>query len=70
MKRLNIKLVFNGIVGLFMLGVLVFACAGVAVSFSRLIENRERSKPTLNLCSAEAIQIGEDIEYVYLKIKK
>lgn len=70
MKRLNIKLVFNGVVGLFMLGVLVFACAGVAVSLARLIENREMSKPTLNLCSAETIQIGEDIEYVYVKVKK
>ena len=46
---------------------LIFACSGAAIALSR---KAGESKPTLNLCSAESIQIGEDIEYVYVKVKK
>ena len=57
------------LVGLIIL--LVFACVGGSVVLSQDIEQRAKmSKPTLNLCSAETIQIGEDIEYVYVKVKK
>lgn len=50
---------------------LIFGCAGMAVAAAQDLQQRAReSKPTLNLCSAEAIQIGEDIEYVYAKVKK
>lgn len=70
MRRLNIKLAFNGIAGVFLLLVIGMACLFASVSLSKTVVNREASKPTLNLCSAEAIQIGEDIEYVYVKVKK
>lgn len=46
---------------------LIFACSGASIALSR---KAGESKPTLNLCSAESIQIGEDIEYVYVKVKK
>jgi len=50
---------------------LFLACAGAAVALSQNIQQQAReSKPTLNLCSVESIQIGEDIEYVYVKVKK
>jgi hypothetical protein len=50
---------------------LFLACVGAAVTLSQNIQQQAReSKPTLNLCSAETIRIGEDIEYVYVKVKK
>lgn len=70
MRHLNIKFAFNGIIGVFLLLVIGMACLFASVSLAKTVTTREPSKQTLNLCSAEAIQIGEDIEYVYVKVKK
>ena len=50
--------------------ILVMFAFGSIIIHQDTQQQAGESKPTLNLCSAGAIQIGEDIEYVYVKVKK
>lgn len=61
MKDLVKTIIVVALIWVFVVGILAFGMK---------ITDSAESKPTLNLCSAETIRIGEDIEYVYVKVKK
>jgi hypothetical protein len=50
--------------------VLIWVVIVGGLAFLMQITDAGESKQALNLCSAETIQIGEDIEYVYVKVRK